>query len=429
MATLPFDDLWAHATDPSKIRALTSNDVNDGYDCGSADVAQFNAIIQRTWGDINTNRRVSAGSFKRVLSIQNNPPGSPNDGATYAIGISATGAFSGSDGGIAMWNAHRSRWEIDAPLTYRVIAASDGNYYAWRDGNWFTHNASVTHRGLALQAIDAFDSTDNVGFITPLDAWDLLEAERNAVGLDDNLLSNDNFILQQRNMADNQFSPPASQSLIAGEYGPDRWRGGTGGCDLDIDSVNFVLDGIIEQEIEAFSQGFANNTYTFSIPLAIGSTLDVTLGTEATQQIVGDGSYKAVTFTISAGHTGNLILKLESVTATATSPRAMKLENRSFATEYNQRTRQAEFVICNRYCQRLVVKEFVEEASRAVQTTLNLRQIMRAAPTATATVGTETEVSAFVVQATDARAVFIRTTSTAAGGGAWNGEILLESEV
>lgn len=68
------------------------------------------------------------------------PPGSPAPGDCYVVGTSATGAWAGQDGNLAVYEAVSSGW-IFFPIKYGVTMydLSADTLYVWKmDNTWHT---------------------------------------------------------------------------------------------------------------------------------------------------------------------------------------------------------------------------------------------------------------------------------------------------
>lgn len=65
------------------------------------------------------------------------PPGSPSDGDTYVVGASATGAWSGQDDDVAIWDANESpaAWNFVTPTDGMAVwNLADDTEYRWDAG-------------------------------------------------------------------------------------------------------------------------------------------------------------------------------------------------------------------------------------------------------------------------------------------------------
>jgi len=65
------------------------------------------------------------------------PPGSPADGAMYIVAGSATGAWVGQTGKLALYRSSTAAWTFIAPKSgYKFWVADEATYYRYNGSNW-----------------------------------------------------------------------------------------------------------------------------------------------------------------------------------------------------------------------------------------------------------------------------------------------------
>lgn len=136
----------------------------------------------------------------------------------------------------------------------------------------------------------------------------------------------------------------AGGSLAAGAYGYDRWKAGSGGCNLSINATTGVFthnSGPIQQIVEAPQQAWGQ-ILTFSVESPTG-TLSVSIG-GATGTITAGSGRRSVTVTPSGS--GHMTVQ---ITASGASYSRPQLERGSAATAFDVRPWAVEFALCQRY--------------------------------------------------------------------------------
>lgn len=97
------------------------------------------------------------------------PPGSPNDGDRYIVGVGATGDWSGRDREIAQWDSSRSSWLFTVPSGgYFAYVADEQLLYCFEGGLW-TNNVTTGPTG-ATGPVGATGSEGATGAIGPTGA-------------------------------------------------------------------------------------------------------------------------------------------------------------------------------------------------------------------------------------------------------------------
>lgn len=180
---------------------------------------------------------------------------------------------------------------------------------------------------VAFEKVNANDA-ELYGFITGLAA----------VG-GDNMLINCGVPINQRGFA--------GGTLAAGTYGYDRWKAGTGGCNVTINSTTGVFthtSGALQQIVEAPQLAWGL-PLTISVENPSGS-ISVSVG-GATGTITAGTGRRGVTLTPSGS--GNLTVQLTASGVTYVRP---KLERGSAASPYVARPQALEVALCQRYYQK-----------------------------------------------------------------------------
>lgn len=91
-------------------------------------------------GDMDANL-LTLGRFGVHLSVKDRdlaaPPGSPADGDTYIIAASATGAWVGKGGQIAVWDATGAAWVFGVPrIGWIAYIEDEAKLAAYTAGGW-----------------------------------------------------------------------------------------------------------------------------------------------------------------------------------------------------------------------------------------------------------------------------------------------------
>ena len=257
---------------------------------GDAHGNQFRAMLRAFDG------LVQAHVKSRSITAQ---PGSPTDGDMYIIPSGATGAsWSGQTNKIARYSSVASAWEFFTPKTGWEVYLEDEKQPAAYNGS----------------------------------AWDLMYGPTRGFK---NYLINGDFAINQRAFA--------GGALAAGVYGHDRWKADTGGANYSVSGKTVTItSGTIVQVIE--SPNLANQVVTISVNNPSGS-ISVNVDGQTGTITAGSGR-RGVSFTIAAGSTGNITVKLGG---TSVSFSEVQLELGGSASSFEWRPAQVELALCHRY--------------------------------------------------------------------------------
>ena len=153
-----------------------------------------------------------------------------------------------------------------------------------------------------------------------------------------NYLINGDFGINQRAFA--------GGALAAGIYGFDRWKAGTGGCNISLSAgVLTHTSGPLVQVIEA--PNLAGETITVSVDGLSGGSLDVNVE-GVTGVIAASASRAGVTLTVPSTSTGNVTVTLTPASGAVTYKR-VQVELGSVATGFGWRPLAAELPLALRY--------------------------------------------------------------------------------
>lgn len=112
------DELDPLTTRAYRVRAYFTN--------GTTEYTEWSASVEAT---TLANRRVPALEFfgwqERILSIESDPPGSPDKGDRYLIEAAATGDWAGHEDSIAWWDG--DNWRIDGPFNGWLVYNLDNS--------------------------------------------------------------------------------------------------------------------------------------------------------------------------------------------------------------------------------------------------------------------------------------------------------------
>lgn len=154
-------------------------------------------------------------------------------------------------------------------------------------------------------------------------------------GIGPNLLANAELIINQRVFV--------GGALTAGTYGFDRWKAGTGSCNVTRASNGTItLTGPLVQVIE--SPGLAGMQVTFSVE---NPTATLTVDVSGVSGTITSGSgRRSVTLTVSAGATGNITVTLSGTAVSFARP---MLTVGGSALTFQRVPLAIEQAICQRY--------------------------------------------------------------------------------
>lgn len=136
----------------------------------------------------------------------------------------------------------------------------------------------------------------------------------------------------------------AGGALAAGAYGYDRWKAGTGGCNVTINPTTGIFthtSGPLVQVVEAPEAAWGVPV-TLSVESPSG-TVSVNIG-GATGSIAAGAGRRSVTLTPTGS--GNMTVQL---TATGVTYSAVRFERGSVATAPEYRSAADELILCQRY--------------------------------------------------------------------------------
>lgn len=136
----------------------------------------------------------------------------------------------------------------------------------------------------------------------------------------------------------------AGGALAAGVYGYDRWKAGSGGCNITINSTTGVfshVSGPLQQIVE-----LPENAWGFPLTISVEDptgNISVSVG-GSTGVITAGSGRRGITLTPSGS--GNLTTQL---TATGVTYSRLQLERGSEPTEFDARPAATELSLCQRY--------------------------------------------------------------------------------
>ncbi len=195
-----------------------------------------------------------------------------------------------------------------------------------------------------------------------------------------NYLINGDFAINQRVFA--------GGALAAGVYGFDRWKAGTGGCNISLSAgVLTHTSGPLVQVIEA--PDLAGKTITVSVDALTGGNLTVNVEGVIGTIVAGSGRV-GVAVAVPAGSTGNVTLTLTPSSGAVTYKR-VQVEMGSAATSFEWRPVGTELLLCQRYYSRFksggVFQGFgsgiISASTVCTSVVIKLPATMRAAPATT----------------------------------------------
>jgi len=150
----------------------------------------------------------------------------------------------------------------------------------------------------------------------------------------------------------------AGGALAAGVYGYDRWKAGSGGCNITVNATTGIFthtSGPLVQVIEAPRVAGLAVTFSVEDPSGtVGVNVDGVTGT-----ITAGTGRRGVTLTVPSGSTGNVTLTITAAGVTYKNP---QLEAGNAATAFDARPFGAELALCLRYYE----KSFALDVAPAV---------------------------------------------------------------
>lgn len=221
-----------------------------------------------------------------------------------------------------------------------------------------------------------------------------------------NYLINGDMFVNQRSFA--------GGALSAGVYGYDRWKAGTGGANISVNTTTYLIthtSGPITQVIE--SPGLSGITVFVSVEDPSGSisvSLDGVTGT-----ITSGSGRRGVSLTLPSGSTGNVTLIL---TATGVTYKRVKVERGVIATPWFSLPLALTVLSCQRYYMFITGIRIIGYAGSAGNALgYPLQWSMRATPTASISITSSGNVNtgASSVNASSAYAGYTFIVSSAAG--------------
>lgn len=234
-------------------------------------------------------------------------PGSPANGDAYLVPAGATGAvFSANIGKLVRWTTKSTvaQWDVFTPKEGWECRAKDTDVR-------YEHNGTV---------------------------WVAQSPAGSSNGFK-NYLINPDLLINQRVFA--------GGALVAGVYGYDRWKAGTGGCNVTVNVSTSVIthtSGPLVQIIEA--PGLASKVIAVSVEDPSGS---ITVNVDGQTGTITTGvGRRGVTITVPAGSTGNVTLTL---TATGVTYKRVQMELGTSPTVFEWRPITIENILCERYFQ------------------------------------------------------------------------------
>lgn len=243
-----------------------------------------------------------------VESTTNTPPTTAlaDVGRMWLVGTAPTGAWAGRANNLALCTA-ANVWRFFAPGTNAWIA--------WDKGT---------------SQVKRYDTTAA--------AW-VVWSDQVMRGFK-NYLINGDLLLNQR-----AFTGGA---LAAGVYGFDRWKGGTGGCTVSVNTSTAVitLNGPLVQVVEL--PRLASAAVVFSVEDPSG-TININVDGQTASITSGSGR-RGATVTLPSGSTGNVTVTVS--TSGSTTFKRMQLELGTTATPFEWRPAAVEFTLAARYYRR-----------------------------------------------------------------------------
>ncbi|MET0549721.1 MAG: DUF2793 domain-containing protein [Xanthomonas sp.] len=419
-----------------------------------------------------------------VVATANTPPSTTNSdvGKVYLIDSAPTGAWAGRAGQLALCTAP-SLW---AYLTPRVGWYADigGGLKRLSSSGWVTvgggsgdyvNRAGDTMTG-QLNAPKVYSSGDLVAVLTAYaqqfqarfakgqsgqadqtEGWLLqtLDADGNSLGgiyanasglsLVNNkggiwnqvqLLNNGQILLngwapQGRNLlinADMQINQRAfgGGALAAGAYGYDRWKAGSGGCNVSVDTSGVIThtSGPLVQIVES-PPGVYGGNVTLSVQDPSGS-INVSVG-GVTGTIAAGSGRRGVTLAIPSNGSGNLTVQMTATNVTYSLP---QLERGGAANAFEYRLKSTELQLCQRYYERRgLFSTAYNQANQTIDTDVPFAVPKRTSPAITWASASYVNCSGVTTVAIEAARFIPRYTVTSTGSATFNGAWTADAEI
>ncbi|AGG89941.1 hypothetical protein [Rhodanobacter denitrificans] len=220
-----------------------------------------------------------------------------------------------------------------------------------------------------------------------------------------NYLINGDFAINQRAFA--------GGALAAGVYGFDRWKAGTGGCNISLSAgVLTHTSGPLVQVIEA--PNLAGKTITVSVDGLSGGNLAVNVEGVA-GVIVASAGRSGASIAVPGTSTGNVTVTLTPASGAVTYKR-VQVELGSAATAFEWRPANIERSMCERYYQ-LVNASFQYPFSGTAISFFFFHNKMRATPSSTITnAGAQAGLTSVGVNSSTTDGVAVQYTLSGTGG-------------
>ena len=160
-------------------------------------------------------------------------------------------------------------------------------------------------------------------------------------------------------------------ALGAGVYGYDRWKAGTGGCNVSVNSAGVVThtSGPLVQIVESPSGVYGANV-TFSVQDPSGA-VNVSVGGVSGSITAGSGR-RSVTLAIPSG-SGNLTVQITATGVTYSRP---QLERGDAAAGSDFRPQALELMLCQRYYEKSFAINVAPGGSAGRQGAFTISQIL-----------------------------------------------------
>jgi hypothetical protein len=167
ITTLTGSDIWG------LINGQNTNDINANNKkiTNLASPTSSTDAVNKTYVDTLVSRGLTfhEAVLDKDLTV---PPGSPNTNDRYWIAPSATGAWSGHDYEIAIWNG--SAWEFESVTDGDTAFVTDENIFYYYDAGGTGDKRKMLSTGMGAHA-----TTHQSGGTDPLDVKDLVDSNNN----------------------------------------------------------------------------------------------------------------------------------------------------------------------------------------------------------------------------------------------------------